>query len=285
MTPCLGGERRIDAIAVVVMLSVALLGLLGSSTARAQTNTTPSAHVTFADATQHIQLTGSLYRPEGPGPFPAVVFLHGCAGILPKHHWWARQLRRWGYVALLVDSLTPRNLANVCAEADPRRLPPLKRVPDAYGALQYLQRQPVVDADRIGIMGWSHGGATVLTAINRLLVEVMDLPRHRFRAAVAWYPFCFGTRMTSPLLILIGEQDDWTPAALCVQMLRDLEPDSAPVSLKVYPGAYHSFDRLRSARIIYHGHRLERHADAVAQAQAEVKQFLARYLAPRPPSK
>jgi dienelactone hydrolase len=276
--------RRPHAI-FVALLSGVLLGSLALPTARAQTSTPLPAHVTFSDATRHTQLSGSLYQPEGPGPFPAVVLLHGCAGILPKHHWWAKQLQGWGYAVLIVDSLTPRNVSNVCSDGELHPPGPYRRVFDAYGALQYLQRQPAVDAQRIAVMGWSHGGTTVLTAFNRLLVEVMDLPRNTFRAAVAWYPFCLGSGFTTPLLILIGEQDDWTPAAACRQMLKDLEPDTAPVRLKVYPGAYHSFDRLRSERITYHGHILERHADAVTQAKAEVQQFLAHYLGTHAQSK
>jgi dienelactone hydrolase len=57
-----------------------------------------------------------LYVPPGAGPFPAVVILHGCDGVSPHYREWARQLRAWGYVAILVDSLrrTPLPRPTIC---------------------------------------------------------------------------------------------------------------------------------------------------------------------------
>ena len=41
-----------------------------------------------------------------------------------------------------------------------------ERPHDAYAALPYLQAQPFVRADRVGVVGWSQGGATILLAIR-----------------------------------------------------------------------------------------------------------------------
>lgn len=46
-----------------------------------------------------VQLVGYLARPQGSGPFPAVVVLHGCGGFHQDMLAWADRLRRWGYVA------------------------------------------------------------------------------------------------------------------------------------------------------------------------------------------
>jgi dienelactone hydrolase len=270
--------KKAAIIFIAVSLGIVFV-FLGTSLAQGQKRETPPPPVSFPDAKNQIQLSGYLYQPEGPGPFPSIVLLHGCAGIRPKHHWWARQLRHWGYTALIVDSLGPRNIPDVCDDPSLNdKIGPYVRTFDAYGAWHYLRRQSFVDQDRMGIIGWSHGGVAVLTAFNKLLVDVLELPQNAFRAAIAWYPLCFGTGFTTPLLVLIGERDDWTPARHCTQMLRDLESDSAPVSLKIYPAAYHSFDRLASGPMTYRGHHLERHAQAVSEAKAEIKQFLARYL-------
>ena len=68
-----------------------------------------------------VQLSGYLYRPDGPGPFPAVVMLHGCSGLMTRSgkiaanaRFWAEHLRDHGYVALLVDSFTARGIDEVC---------------------------------------------------------------------------------------------------------------------------------------------------------------------------
>ncbi len=263
-----------------ILTVVAFLMTGGLALTDAEPSQTASAQVTFPSRDKPTQLTGHLYHPQGPGPFATVILLHGCGGIFPRHHGWARQLRDWGYLTLVVDSLGPRNVPDICDEVflSLNRIDVHMRVLDVYGAWDYLRALPEVDAGRMGLIGWSHGGITILTALNRVLVETFDWPRQAFRVAVAWYPLCGGDGVTTPLLILIGDQDDWTPARACQQMLRDLSPASAPVQLQVYPGAYHGFDRLGASRV-YRGHVLERHDTALAQAQMEMKAFLAHYLA------
>jgi poly(3-hydroxybutyrate) depolymerase len=52
-----------------------------------------------------LNLTGRLTKPEGKGPFPAVVLLHGCGGMQPRRDdRWSDRLSRWGYVTLQVCS-------------------------------------------------------------------------------------------------------------------------------------------------------------------------------------
>jgi dienelactone hydrolase len=54
----------------------------------------------------------------------------------------------------------------------------------------------------------------------------------------------------APLLILIGEKDDWTPAAPCVELARSSRATQHPVDIVVYPGAHHSFDSDRPVRYV-----------------------------------
>jgi dienelactone hydrolase len=110
-------------------------------------------------------LKGNLYKPEGNGQFPAVVVLHGCAGIDYHFRAWAEQLKKWGYVALIVDSFSPRGVDRVCGQS--YRVPDLERAADAYGAATYLKQLPYVDSDKIGLMGFSHGGWTGLRAVQK----------------------------------------------------------------------------------------------------------------------
>jgi dienelactone hydrolase len=51
-----------------------------------------------------------------------------------------------------------------------------------------------------------------------------------------------GYRAIAPLLILAGELDDWTPAAPCQRLAAHASAEGQPVSIVVYPRAYHSFD-------------------------------------------
>jgi dienelactone hydrolase len=198
------------------------------------------AAVTFDSlTTPPVELTGLLYRPDGPGPFAAVVLLHGCSGIIRTENAWASELQKMGYVALIVDSFRPRGHSEICT--DFRRVSRRERVLDAYGALRWLRAQRFVDPGRIAVAGWSNGGFAVLQAVD----AARESPADRFRAALAVYPDCRFDKDTpfyAPLLILIGGRDDWTPPASCEDLARSSTPRQWPVLLHVYPEAHHSFD-------------------------------------------
>ncbi|HXT20772.1 MAG TPA: dienelactone hydrolase family protein, partial [Thermoanaerobaculia bacterium] len=211
------------------------------------------------------QIPATVLKPDGTGPFAAVVILHDCSGLGPRSSGaparWAKELLGRGYAVLMADSFRTRGFPEgVCRNAAPGRtdVGPGRRAADAYAALAYLRTLPYVDGRRIGVMGGSHGGSTTLASIAA--AERADEPmanerRHGFAAAVALYPACgarYGTWRASPggtagiytpvapLLILIGEKDDWTPADKCRDLLTRV--GGGPVGLTAYPGAYHSFD-------------------------------------------
>ncbi len=112
--------------------------------------------VRFPNATPGapVAIEATLIRPAGPGPFPAVVQLHGCEGIKARSFRWARWLADRGYVALVVDSFGPRRLKGDC-RSGPDDPPLTARFDDAFGALRYLQSQTYVRADRVAAIGWS----------------------------------------------------------------------------------------------------------------------------------
>ena len=85
----------------------------------------------------------------------------------------------------------------------------------------------------------------------------------------------------APVLILIGEADDWTPAERCRDMVRHPRPDSAPIAMTVYPGAHHAFDvvQLQPGRQVF-GHWIEYNGAAAEDAEARVRTFLATHLEP-----
>src|SRR5262249_3592385 len=67
----------------------------------------------------------------------------------------------------------------------------------------------------------------------------------RFRAAIAYYPRCVVVpvpAMTAPVLILIGEADQWNGADACKTLRNLAQPDSASIDLTVYPRVHHAFD-------------------------------------------
>ena len=271
------------------------------------------------------QIPARLIEPDGAGPFPAIVIMHDCSGLGPESSHaperWAVELVKQGYAILIPDSFAPRNLpAGVCREVPERSQVAngYVRAADAYGAMALLRARPEIDGSHIGIMGGSHGGWTTLAAMYEPVLAnnpLVEPKRHGFTAAVALYPSCaspFGSWVTTrangntgpvvsyagvfkpiaPVLILIGEKDDWTPAEPCRRLAEASRQRGYPVDIKVYPGAYHSFDsyarqyfdprRNNANSPTGHGATTAGDAAAWADAKQQVAAFFGRYLKGRP---
>jgi dienelactone hydrolase len=223
--------------------------------------------VTFNSQSEGQRIAGVLRKPNGDGPFPAVVLMHGCGGVQPGNEQWVTEITKWGYVTLMVDSFGPRGLSEICTNFG--RLGVTDRTFDAYGALAYLQTMPFVDKDRVALMGWSHGGRVVLSS----MWAYRRPETGGFRAGIALYPYCeHYPRIYAPVLILIGGADDWTPAWRCEGI-----KNHSTVELKVYKGAPHSFDNPGLPRT-YLGHALGYDWAATADARVRVRKFLGRHL-------
>ena len=128
-------------------------------------------------------LRGLLVSPEGKGPFPSVVLLHGCDGVQPFQEQWADDLAALGYVTLLVDSHGRSGIGDDCHNWPPTAN---TRTFDAYGALRYLRDRPEIDAARIGVLGWDTGGRAAIAVLE--VNGVQQLVPDRFTAGVAFYP-------------------------------------------------------------------------------------------------
>jgi dienelactone hydrolase len=228
-------------IAVIALSLVALaVGCAGPTRVTYQ-NATPGKPET---------IRATVTRPSGPGPFPAVVILHGCGGISPQLGRWSRWFAERGYVGMVVDSFGPRNVKGDCAPESPEDIPVTARLDDAFGALRWLQSQPDVRKDRIGAIGFSQGGVFAMSVVNGPSLEraarrgVTAEPG--FAAGVGVYPggckSLIPQLAVRPLLVLIGGADDWTPPEYCQQMVDSMKSRGANAAIVVYPGAYHYFD-------------------------------------------
>lgn len=186
-----------------------------------------------------------ILRPEGEGPFPAVVAMHGCGGLYntrgrlkPRSADWGARLRDAGYVVVFPDSFGSRGQGKLCTVVD-RPVSQTDRVADAFGAAKWLAAQPEIDARRLALIGWSNGGTTVLWTAAHGADGGAD-----FRSAIAFYPWCRDVEDMSrpsssrfPLTILIGGADNWTPPKPCTRVAKKWK-----ARIVVYPGAYHDFD-------------------------------------------
>jgi dienelactone hydrolase len=227
------------------------------------------------------RIHGYLAKPEGAGPFPAVIGLHGCAGLLDMtKRKLVDELVGWGYVVLLVDSFATRDIEHAC---DGKAFYIVgKRRSDAYGALAFLARQTFVDPQRVAAVGFSQGGWVNLLVADSNSFELFVRPSNlHFRAVVAFYPVCraAGGRPVIPTLILIGALDEWTPAADCSEKIAVWGTDGVPIEQVVYPSAHHSFyyPELQPGRNIF-GRWVEYNEEAATDASRRMREFLKRHL-------
>jgi dienelactone hydrolase len=224
-------------------------------------------------------IAGALFKPQGAGPFPAVIYVSPCGGIdSPPNR--AQQkavvdhLLSKGVATLIIDSFTPRNEPKgVCAnlgnlDGATATQYATRGANDALAALRVLKAMPDIDAKHIFLQGYSLGGTSSLIAIDS-----QKSPDHdaKFAGAIAYFPFCYGGVDPSvPVLAMTGEKDDWTPAAKCKAVT-----GKADFEFVVYPGVTHAFTLNWGKPIDYLGHHLVYDERATQDAQQRADAFMA----------
>ena len=182
-----------------------------------------------------------------------VIALHGCGGLYAtvgarkgqlnaRHQAMADLLVAEGYNVVLPDSLTPRGETELCTQKiGSRKIDQTQRRADVLGTLAWVAAQPWAQPNRIALLGWSHGGSAVLSATDATRADVLA-QSIKPAVAVAFYPGCAaalksGYKTSTPLVLMLGEKDNWTPPGPCVELGRLV---GAEVNL--YADSYHDFD-------------------------------------------
>lgn len=113
----------------------------------------------------NVQLAGLVLLPEGGGPHPAVVIIHG-SGESDRTNAWARAVSETiveaGYVVLLTDKRGSGE-----SGGDWRSVGFEALAEDAIAGVSYLAMRPDIDKSRIGLVGLSQGGRVVPIAAAR----------------------------------------------------------------------------------------------------------------------
>jgi dienelactone hydrolase len=185
---------------------------------------------------------------------------------------WAYRLNAWGYAVLMPDSMTPRGVRTICEPAQQPRVTPLDRVGDVAASVAWLRERSEIDADRIAVLGLSHGGVTAVVAARTAYADM------RLRAAIDYYGPCHEPRLHGavPLLVLAGEADDWgDPAARCRDYGAALRADQ-PFEIHTYPGVYHAFDGGPASKTVNTGHVVAYDKAAAEDSFFRVRVFLDR---------
>jgi dienelactone hydrolase len=247
----LTNAMRLASAITFLTLAVAAVAADAGQLASPQLPSPHQVDIPLSGGTLHAQ----LFKPDGDGPFPVVIALHGCAGlaghsepVLQRYRDWAEQLLKGGKAVLLPDSYGSRDLGPQCRvkERERRVLARRQRVDDIMASRQWLVQQPWAARDRISLLGWSNGASALLWAVRPQSSSRSVEPD--FRSAVAFYPDCrvsagLGWSARIPTLLLIGAKDDVSSPPACRQMIDGARGRSALTRIVVYPGAYHDFDR------------------------------------------
>ncbi|MCB1896673.1 MAG: dienelactone hydrolase family protein [Zoogloeaceae bacterium] len=197
----------------------------------------------------------------GRNRLPAVVILHGSAGIDARGEFYAQALNAAGFVTLEIDMWEARDVEVL---ADRPGLPILT-YPDAFAALAYLTALDDIDPSRIGVLGFSWGAAVSLASAEQLYAGIFGHGL-RFAAHVANYPPCYAINNPAipvldppaekgsqflvptgaPVLIQIGSNDGYDNGPEHCEALRDtINAQWGDImTVEVYDGAEHAFDRL-----------------------------------------
>jgi dienelactone hydrolase len=207
-----------------------------------QLHPTPAAVVTVAAILS--------FPDEVRDRYPAVVVVHTVAGYLDANEGrYAAELRKAGFATLTYDGFAARGSTGLALS---RSGPGLwaSGVADAYAALRLLASHPSIDASRIAIVGFSHGGEVAHLAAFAGLRAALDPGEARFAAHVAYYPAGVfgvvaepGAYTGSPILMLLGEKDDNLPVAKVESYLAYAKAagSPAPIETVIYPDAYHAW--------------------------------------------
>ena len=263
-------------IAVFLTSLILVAGIFVPQLARAQQDVKipwqPDRLKEFNDGSSNGELNAKLFRPAGDEPAPFVVFLHGCGGLdLTTQGHWAKFFNERGVGFLMVDSLTTRKISSLCD--NPKGPWGSRRSDDAGSALTWLQSQPFVRKDRIALMGQSHGGGSALLGIDKNRTGGKG-----FVAGLMMYPACgYGNALkaqfTKPILIMIGDDDNWTPVAAC-ETLKSAQPTPSLMEIVVYHNAGHSFDNPVKNMLVFGKYKVGEHPPSRDAARLRVAQWV-----------
>ena len=260
---------------LVVILAISVLALAGCRS-MGVIESDVGQHYTAHDA----KVRFSMRAPSGEGPFPAVILMHGCSGLggavergMARH---ADHLVDAGFIALILDSFTSRGIDSTCTSTSKAVESTLFRQYDAIHALRYLQGLPEVNPANVFLMGQSEGGSVAAKlAAHHLSSVVKDVAlieasgQPWFAAIVAYYPWCphVPKWLDTPLLVLSGEKDDWTPSQGCVWQKAVVK--GASYEVRIYEDAHHSFDLPMPVQY-YVGHTVGGHPEAAADSRTRM---------------
>jgi dienelactone hydrolase len=245
---------------------------------------------TLAQRAERLQPHFTVTIPEGDGPFPVVLMMHGCGGPRPMFRDWARALAEAGSASIAIDSFSHRGigrvnaLTTVCTGAQLRGR---ERAGDLYATYAWARAQPWADPQRVVAAGWSHGGWTIFDALAmhsgaemQRATGLDDLPAEPlaelagvfFIYPYAGVPSLAGKRAwrVSPrTFAIVGGRDYIAGTETPRRALERQAARGATIEIAFYPEVTHAFDDAQA------WHPLVRYdARATARAHSALRDFV-----------
>jgi dienelactone hydrolase len=277
---------RHDYIADRVTVFVGALLCLAAASVHGQSQT-ESIYSEIFYPSGSLRIQAYLYKPDGGGPFPVVIYNHGSRDGRERQsvpfQYIGRMLTRAGYAVLVPerrgygksDGLTwwqdvggdpSRLVSRLHAETD-----------DVLAANDYLRTLSFADTKRTGIMGWSFGGVVTMLAASRSSAFAVAVDQaggaltwdgnaHLRRALVA-----AAEKATTPTLFLVAENDRTTSSITTLAEI--YKSRGVPHRLIIYE----PFTPSEGGRAAAPGHAVFS-AQGTTVWESDVVEFLARYL-------
>ncbi len=209
-----------------------------------------------------------LYLPPDFDPsrqYPAIQYVYGGPHAQVVHRGWhnlrAQLFAQRGYVYFAIDNRGAANRGRDFEAPLQRRMGSVE-VEDQLVGLDYLKGLEFVDADRVGIWGWSYGGyMTLMTTLQApgayaagvagapvtdwtlydtaYTERYMDHPDNNFDGYGESSVFAHLENYETPLFIIHGMADDNVIFAHSVRLINELQVARADFEMMTYPGQRH----------------------------------------------
>ena len=205
-------------------------------------------HILTSQECDEQDMFGSLIFPdEGKEKYPLVICMHGSMGWRGHHHEHSVNFLNNGFAIFRVNSFDARQVVSIVEDQIQVTLATV--MTDCFNALKILSKHPNIDSSKIFIAGWSLGGSTAVYSAWDPLAEKLAPEGERFAGHLAFYPgaFMWPEEMRwskSPILTLIGADDDYTPPVLIEKLSPAINQNGGNSKVIVYKGGHHSFDSI-----------------------------------------
>ena len=213
------------------------------------------------------EVSGVLTLPEDFNPSMRYPLIIGVAGSLnwgPHHLKYLKMFQEMGFATFQLQSFDSRDVQSTVGTQT--EVTTAMVILDSYRALETLSGHPNIDTNHAGITGWSLGGGVSLYSAWLPLINAINGGKFMFAAHLPIYPPCMAYPYpkenmqfsVAPIHILIGELDNWVPAAACTELIDKMYVSELPINIDItiYKDSHHSFDRVSEVTVNEEGYTL-----------------------------